>query len=54
MSIKKIVKLEEGYIIYTDQPLLNAEMAAIKNYLKGIAAEKIGLVFFRTAKEARG
>lgn len=52
MSIKKIVKLEEGYLVYTDKPLLNTEMAAIKNHLKGIAAEKIGLVFFRIAKEA--
>ena len=49
MSIKQIEKLTDGYIIYTNRPLLNAEKAAIKTELAAIAAEKLGMLFFRVA-----
>ena len=49
MSITEIKKLDDGYIIYTNKPLLNAEKAAIKAELAAIAAEKLGLLFFRVA-----
>ena len=47
MSITEIKKLDDGYIIYTNKPLLNAEKAAIKAELTAIAAERIGYLFFR-------
>ena len=49
MSIKQIEKLDDGYIIYTNRPLLNAEKAAIRAELASIAAEKLGMLFFRVA-----
>jgi len=48
-AVKKIERIEEGFIIYTERLLLNAEKALIKKELQSIAAEKIGMLFFRTA-----
>ena len=50
--INEIKKLDDGYIIYTNRPLLNAEKAAIKFELAAMAAGKLGLLFFRTEARA--
>jgi len=47
MRIKRIEQLEEGLIIYTNRPVHNTERASIINNLKQIAAETLGLIFFR-------
>ena len=47
-QIIKIKKINDGYIIYTDRILLDAEQKAVKAELVQIGG-KIGHTFFRVA-----
>ncbi len=46
-KVKKIEKLDEGWLVYTNRPVLNAERQSIIAELKQISANALGLVFFR-------
>ena len=47
IKIKRIEKLEEGYLIISNIALRLAERQIITAELKAATAEKIGLLFFR-------
>ena len=47
VKIKRIEKLEEGYLIISNIALRLAERQIITAELKAAAAEKIGMLFFR-------
>lgn len=52
VKIKRIEKLEEGYLIISNIALRLAERQIITAELKAAAAEKIGMLFFRTEARA--
>ena len=52
IKIKRIEKLQEGYLIITNIALRLAEREIITAELKAAAAEKIGMLFFRTEARA--
>ena len=52
VKIKRIEKLEEGYLIISNIALRLAERQIITAELKAAAAEKIGLLFFRAEARA--
>ena len=49
VKIKRIEKLEEGYLIISNIALRLAERQIITAELKAAAAEKLGMLFFRVA-----
>lgn len=52
VKIKRIEKLEEGYLIISNIALRLAERELVKSELATMAAGKLGLLFFRTEARA--